>query len=90
MHRYGTATVTACMEELLDYSERREDPHGSGETSNGVHTFSDYPPDGVVAVPNKPSVIVGDSGSGHHPDHFDNPTSKAGPSISPSAFAGRR
>ena len=72
--RYGTATVTACMEELLDYSERKI-RMALAEIPNGVHTFSDYlDSDGVGSGPIKLSVTVEIQDQDITLDFTDNPT----------------
>lgn len=71
--RYGTATVTACMEELLDYSERKI-RMALAEIPNGVHTFSDYlDSDGVGSGPIKLSVTVEIQDQDITLDFTDNP-----------------
>ena len=71
--RYGVATVTACMEELLDYSERKI-RMALAEIPNGSHTFSDYlDSDGVGSGPIKLSVTVEVKDQDIALDFTDNP-----------------
>ncbi len=71
--RYGSETVSACMAELLDYSERKI-RLALRETPGGKYSFSDWlDSDGVGSGPIQLNVTVEVNGEDIYFDFTDNP-----------------